>query len=294
MTHQPAIFAPLPEACRYLTLVVRDGFDPMPGLRRLRDDVVIDESLIVGIGAALVRDVDGVREIPAMSGPDGVHSPSTPAALWLCVRGGDRGAIVHRQHALLSLLGDAFEISDLTDGFLHNTNRDLTGYVDGTENPQGDAAKDAALITGLGAGKDDGSVVVIQRWRHDLPAFFAHDEKTRDDMIGRRHSDDEELDDAPASAHVKRTAQEDFEPAAFMWRRSTPWSDQRGSGLYFVCYARSVYPFTAQLTRMTGNDGDGITDALFRFTTPETTSTFFCPPVDDTGHLDLRAVLEQV
>ena len=107
----------------------------------------------------------------------------------------------------------------------------------------------------------------------------------QDACIGRERDSNEEIEDAPESAHVKRTAQEDFEPEAFVLRRSMPWSEGNECGLVFVAFGHSLDAFEAQLRRMSGAE-DGITDALFRFTTPETGAYFWCPGVKN-GRLDL-------
>jgi putative iron-dependent peroxidase len=107
-------------------------------------------------------------------------------------------------------------------------------------------------------------------------------------MIGRERTSNEELEDAPASAHVKRTAQEDFAPEAFLVRRSMPWRDHRGQGLLFASFSASLDPFEAQLRRMVGLD-DGIVDAIFQVSRPVTGATFWCPPLRK-GGLDLRAL----
>ena len=110
----------------------------------------------------------------------------------------------------------------------------------------------------------------------------------QDATIGRRRSDNEEIDDAPPSAHVKRTAQESFDPEAFVVRRSMPWADGSRVGLVFVAFGRSFDAFEVQLNRMIGAE-DGIVDALFAFTRPRTGAYFWCPPVTR-GRLDLRAL----
>jgi putative iron-dependent peroxidase len=112
--------------------------------------------------------------------------------------------------------------------------------------------------------------------------------RQRDDAVGRRHSDNVELANAPLSAHVKRTAQENFEPAAFVVRRSMPWAESGEAGLMFVAFGATFDSFEAQLKRMLGLD-DGITDALFRFTRPVTGAYFWCPPMRR-ARLDLSAL----
>ena len=139
-----------------------------------------------------------------------------------------------------------------------------------------------------GAGLDGSSLVVVQQWVHDLARFDALSTKTQDNSMGRRRRDNFELANAPASAHVKRTAQESFTPEAFLMRRSMPWSDATRAGLVFVAFGRSLSAFEAQLKRMTGGE-DGIVDALFRFTRPVTGAYFWCPPLKR-GRLDLSAL----
>lgn len=291
MLAQPGILAPVPAVARALTFRVGAGADPRAGLERLAG-LVCDDGVVVGVGAglaaALGRPLAGLEEIPALVGPSSASSPSTPQALWLWLRGSDRGALVHQQRALLAALGDAFVVDGVSECFKHREGRDLSGYEDGTENPKGDAIASTALVADRGDGVDGGSFVAVQRWQHDLGRFFAHDSATRDDMMGRRASDNAELTEAPPSAHVKRTAQESFSPAAFVWRRSMPWADPSGEGLLFIAFATSLAPFTAQLRRMVGLE-DGVADALFRFTRPTSTSSFFCPPLCADGRLDLRA-----
>jgi porphyrinogen peroxidase len=110
----------------------------------------------------------------------------------------------------------------------------------------------------------------------------------RDHVIGRRLSDNEEIEDAPESAPVKRTAQEDFEPEAFILRRSMPWVDESGEGLVFVAFGKSFDVFEALLNRVLGKD-DGIVDDLFRISKAISGSYFWCLPMKD-GQLDLCAL----
>ena len=105
--------------------------------------------------------------MPAQSA-GGVEIPSTPAALWCWLKGNDRGELFHRSLAIENLLAPAFVISDVIDSFQYDQNRDLSGYEDGTENPHGDDAVEAAIIQGYGEGVDGGSFVAVQQWHHDF------------------------------------------------------------------------------------------------------------------------------
>jgi putative iron-dependent peroxidase len=287
---QPGILAPVPPVARYLTFELAPGGDARSALARLA--ATVDPLLtVVGLGRSiplvLGREVPGLRDFHARSGA-GIEVPSTPAALWCWLRGEDRGELVHRSRALAAAVAPAFAVEATIDAFLHGAGRDLTGYEDGTENPQGGAAVEAAVLDGAGAGLDGSSFVAVQQWQHDFQRFEAMGRAGQDAAIGRRREDNEEIDDAPPSAHVKRTAQESFEPEAFVVRRSMPWSEGARAGLVFTAFGHSFDAFEALLGRMAGQE-DGVTDALFRFTRPLTGAYFWCPPVAQ-GRLDLRAL----
>jgi putative iron-dependent peroxidase len=287
-SHQPGILEPVPRVARYLTFQLVPGADPRASLERLSRRT-LGPQLVVGIGSAtavrLDKRVDGLRECPPLTGP-GAVVPSDPSALLFWLRGDDSGELLHRGRELSREVADAFVLDSATDAFMYAGGRDLTGYEDGTENPTGDKALAAAFVSGVGPGKDGSSFVVVQRWRHDLDCFEAKSPAERDLTIGRQKSDNEELGDAPATAHVKRAAQESFEPEAFVLRRSMPWAAGAEQGLVFVAFGRSFDAFEALSRRMVGLE-DGITDALFSFTRPLTSSYFWCPPLAE-GQLDLR------
>jgi putative iron-dependent peroxidase len=273
-TPQPGILQPLPPLSRYLVFALEPDTDVAAGLKALVE-LVDGDATVAGIGeaplSAIGRSVPGLRPFPPLAGP-GVSIPSTPAALWLWLRGDDRGELLLRGRRIEQALAPAFRLVETWDGFKHGSGRDLSGYEDGTENPEGEEAVAAAIAA------DGASLVAVQRWEHNFSRFEAMQPEERDHCIGRRRSDNEELDDAPESAHVKRTAQESFDPEAFVVRRSMPWADASAAGLMFVAFGHSLDAFEAQMRRMVGLD-DGIVDALFRFTRPVSGAYFWCPPV---------------
>lgn len=289
-TAQPGIFEPVPAQGRYLTCQLRVGADPRTVLRRLAGQSD-GRHTIVGLGASLVRELDAtVPGLRSFRGVDGarVKLPATPADLLIWLRGTDRGELLIRSRHLEALIAPAFDLQDITDAFNHNHGRDLTGYQDGTENPEGADAEAAAVLpdsAGLLAGS---SFVAVQRWRHHMSRFEAMSKQQQDHAIGRERESNQELDDAPESAHVKRTAQENFDPEAFVLRRSMPWAEGNEGGLVFAAFGCSFDAFEAQLRRMSGAE-DGIVDALFGFTEPETGAYFWCPPVCK-GEIDLRDI----
>jgi len=289
MQPQAAILTGVPPHASFLFLNLRHGRDAAAAARALTAPAH-PEHLLIGFGATLLSalgaEIPGLRPIPALSA-NGVSSPRTPSDLLLRVAGEDPGEVMHRERAALAALGD-WEVADQVNGFMYGPSRDLSGYEDGTENPTGERAVEAAFQQ-AGAGLAGSSVVAVQRWIHDMDALEAMSEPQRDNIIGRERRSNEELEAAPETAHVKRTAQEDFEPEAFVVRRSMPWRDHRGAGLVFVSFAATLDPFEAQLRRMMGLD-DGLVDGLFSFTRPVSGGAWWCPPLAD-GRLDLRACL---
>jgi putative iron-dependent peroxidase len=281
MSAQPAILKPQRAFPRYLTAHRRLGVDAS-AVRDALLSVEVDEHLVVGLGPGLSmflgQERAELRSFPSLSGV-GVEVPSTQADLWVWVNRSEPGSAVAHAHEAMERLQSAFAFDAPFDGFKYGTTesglgRDLTGYEDGTENPGGDAASAAAIAS------DGSSFVAVQAWKHDLAHFASHSQAERDHMIGRRESDNEELDDAPPSAHVKRTAQESFTPEAWILRRSLPWADASGEGLMFIAFGQSLDAYEAQMRRMAGLD-DGIVDACFRFSRPISGGYYWCPPLAD-------------
>jgi putative iron-dependent peroxidase len=287
---QPAILLPVPAVARYLFFVATPGADLRGALKTLAT-LVDGEHCVAGLGASLVASlgarIPGLHSFPALQSTR-LAIPSTPTDLWLWLRGDDAGELFHRSRRIEEALAPAFQLVELTSAFRHGDGDDLTGYEDGTENPKDDEAVAAAIVAEGGAAPAGSSFVAVQRWVHRFDLFDAMSRDEQDATFGRRRDDNEEIDDAPPSAHVKRTAQESFDPEAFVVRRSMPWSDGQSAGLVFVSFGKSFDAFIVQLKRMAGLD-DGIEDALFRFTRPETGGYYWCPPVRD-GRLDLSAL----
>ncbi|MBV6822179.1 Dyp-type peroxidase [Pseudomonas sp. PD9R] len=292
MSHyQPGILAtPVPPQARHMFFALESAAALPAALDKLMQ-LVDGKSAVVGFGESLVKaldsNIEGLRVFPAMTGV-GVDNPSTQHALWCWLHGVDRGELLNRSNAFEAALAPAFRLVQVTEGFRHRDGHDLTGYEDGTENPHDEAAAAAALVAEGTDGTVGGSFAAIQQWQHDLKGFHAMPSHETDDIMGRRLSDNEELDDAPISAHVKRTAQESFSPEAFIVRRSMPWIEGDRAGLMFLAFGFSLDAFEVQLRRMSGLE-DGITDGLYRISRPITGGYYWCPPLKD-GHLDLRAL----
>jgi len=287
-SHQPAILAAPAKAGRFLAFGLQPGADPRPAIGRLAAARLAEET-VIGLGQPVVEAVGarvpGLRTFPAIAGA-GVSFPSTQGALWAFVGSADSGESLHRARALRDLLGEAFRADEDVLSFEYAGGHDLSGYEDGTENPREEKAVAAAIV---GGGPLAGSsFVAAQRWVHELSSLERMSAAERDHVIGRRREGNEEIADAPASAHVKRTAQESFDPPGFMVRRSMPWGHLGEHGLYFVAYVADLDVYERTLRRMAGLE-DGVVDALTRFTRPVSGGYYWCPAVRQ-GRLDLRPI----
>jgi putative iron-dependent peroxidase len=249
---------------------------------------------LLGIGRPLVDRLVGPAALPGLSamrdrrGPGGHPKvPADQAPLFGLVTGADPGAALHRGRALCAALGPAFSLRAERALYTFAGGRDLSGYADGTENPTGDAALEAAFVA---EGPLAGSTFLsAQVWQHALRALEALPQADQDRLIGRRRSDDVELDDAPPRAHVRRTAQESFDPPTFLLRRSMPWGGLGAHGLLFFAYATEVAAFDRMMSRMLGEE-DGVVDAIFDFSSVLGGGHYWVPAAGPGGALQLGAL----
>lgn len=280
---QGGILQEVPEQCRYLYYSLSQTADADSVMDALAS-VVDGDKVVLGLGKAFM-DFVGARTVAVKDAPiysnAGIAVGSAPYAIWLWLRGTDRGELVYLTLKIQEALGDDALLEDMVDGFRYKEGRDLSGYVDGTENP------DSTKALQVCADARGGSFVAVQKWVHDLGYMLSLPVAEQDAKIGRHKGNNEEFA-APPSAHVKRAEQEHYSPQAFLLRRSMPWADFSGEGLVFVAFASSFYAFDAIMQRMLGME-DGIVDSLLSFSRPLTTSFFYCPPMLN-GKPDLGAL----
>jgi porphyrinogen peroxidase len=283
LSHQDGISSPVPKAAHYLFLSREPGVSSVQTKAALKKLVhAIDgASTVIGFSAVLMKalghSIEGLRTFPNFESAK-VDLPSTQSDVWCWLRGDDFGELFHRSRELLALCVGVLKVDAQHHAFKHQDGRDLTGFEDGTENPKGKTAlKVGFAAEGALAGS---SFVAVMPWEHNFAKFDAMPSKIRNHAIGRDLKSNKELDNAPNSAHVKRTAQESFTPEAFSLRRSMPWAEGNKAGLMFVSFGHSFDAFEAQLKRMCGAE-DGIVDGLFSFTRPLGGGFYWCPPVEN-------------
>jgi putative iron-dependent peroxidase len=177
-------------------------------------------------------------------------------------------------------LGDTVSITDEVHGFRYLDSRDLTGFIDGTENPKGEKTRAAAALI----GKEDppfagGSYVFTQRYVHDLQKWARTSLKEQEGAIGRRKRDSQELSPkaTPDTAHISRVVIEENGEELQIVRHSFPYGTVSEAGLFFVAYSKTLDIPEKMLARMVGATGDGKHDHLLDFTQAVTGATFFAP-----------------
>jgi len=153
--------------------------------------------------------------------------------------------------------------------------RDLTGFIDGTENPTLIDAPEVALIPEgrPGAG---GTILLLQKWAHDAAAWESLADAEQEQVIGRTKPESAELEDKPAASHVASTDQDRF---GKIFRRNRPYGTVTDHGTRFVGFGAEQRPFSAMLESMAGLAGDA-RDALTRYTRPLTGAYYFVPSTE--------------
>lgn len=212
---------------------------------------------------------------------DGRRAPATEADIFLHLRADRRDLIFALARRVRLALGEAVEVIEEVHGFRNFDSRDLIGFVEGTENPQGIEERSAVALLGEGdfAG---GSFVNIQRYLHDLTRWEALSVREQEDIIARTKEDDVEYpsDQKPPTAHIKRVSIEVDGESLKLLRHSMPYGTADEHGLYFVAYAGRPDSFSRMLEAMIVADEAGHYDHLMDYTRAVTGAAFFAPPVD--------------
>ncbi|MDM1305048.1 Dyp-type peroxidase [Acinetobacter indicus] len=177
---------------------------------------------------------------------------------------------------------DQVDVLDERVCFRYFDGRDMTGFIDGTENPQFPDDRAEVTLLGEDAGIfEDGSFVFAQRYAHDLDKWKRLKVDAQEQVVGRTKLESIELDDEvkPDNAHVARTVVEDDEGEEMeILRHSLPYGDGQGDqGLFFIAYTKDLTILDAMLERMFGTSGDGIHDRLLHFVTALDGAYYFAP-----------------
>ena len=213
-------------------------------------------------------------------GPGRFRMPATQHDAWVWVAGGDRTAVFDNARAVLTALKGIATVGREVTGWLYMHDRDLTGFIDGTENPSLLTAADVAAVPAgePGAGA---SVVLYQLWRHDSATWESLGMVGQEMNMGRTKPDSVELpeDVMLPSAHVARTTVEVDGEEKQIFRRNVAYGGVTDHGTAFVGFARDRWRLHEMLRRMAGV-ADGVRDGLTHYLTPLTGAYYTCPSID--------------
>ncbi|HEY4931504.1 MAG TPA: Dyp-type peroxidase [Terriglobales bacterium] len=220
-------------------------------------------------------------------GIEGFKMPATQhdSVLWLSGSAYDIIFDVTRQ-AITELKGLA-SVADETTSWPYRHDRDLTGFIDGSENPSLIDAPEVALIP-EGSPGAAGSILLLQKWVHDTSLWESLVDTRQELVIGRKKLDSVELEDKPSDSHVASTDQDKF---GKIFRRNMPYGTVTNHGTMFVGFSADQRRLSTMLESMVGQT-TGVRDALTRYTRPLTGAYYFVPSAESLRQPDDGVVLD--
>jgi porphyrinogen peroxidase len=227
-------------------------------------------------GVPKPKDLHPFREIRGRH-----HAVATPGDILFHIRATRMDLCFELATQIMARLRGAVVTADEVHGFNYFDDRDLIGFVDGTENPVDEAARDAAIIGEEDAAFAGGSYVIVQKYLHDLDKWNTLPIEAQEKIIGRTKLSDIELDDAvkPTSAHNALTTIVEDGKQLEIVRDNMPFGDVgKGEfGTYFIGYARSPHRIEQMLVNMFVGRPPGNYDRLLDFSRAVTGTLFFVP-----------------
>ena len=210
-----------------------------------------------------------------VAGTDGFLMPATQRDAVLWISGSAYDVVFDVSRAAMADLRGIAAIAEETSSWPYRHDRDLTGFIDGTENP---TLVDAPALAVIGAEQPGagGTILLLQKWAHDARAWEALSDTEQERVIGRTKLDSVELDDRPADSHAAATDQDRF---GKIFRRNMPYGTVTDHGTMFVGFSADQRPLAAMLESMAGASG-APRDALTRYTRPLTGAYYFVPAIE--------------
>ena len=259
----------------------REGIDLVRAVASLREPrtTMGGVNLVAGFRPELWREAapaDAPAELTGFDddlvGIDGFVMPATQhdAVLWLS--GSAYDVVFDVARNAISELVELASVAEETSSWPYRHDRDLTGFIDGSENPTLIEAADVAVIPDgrPGAG---GTILLLQKWSHDATAWESLSDAEQERVIGRTKAESVELDAKPADSHVASTDQDTF---GKIFRRNMPFGTVTDHGTMFVGFCADQRPLVAMLESMAGLTS-GARDALTRYTRPLTGAYYLIP-----------------
>lgn len=275
-----------PEPPNYAT--VRSFLADLPGLVRAVDFRNTEAGLtcVVGLGSDAWDKIFGSPR-PAELHPfqeirsGDRHAVSTTGDILFHIRAKRIDLCFELATHIMENIGDVVSVADEVHGFRYFDDRDILGFVDGTENPRGDAAHEAAIVGDEDPDFIGGSYVIVQKYLHDMKAWNALSVETQERIIGRKKLSDIEIKDSDKApyAHNVLTSIEENGKELKILRDNMPFGRPGHGefGTYFIGYCRTPRVTEKMLHNMFVGDPPGTYDRLLDVSKPATGSLFFVP-----------------
>jgi putative iron-dependent peroxidase len=297
-TAQPSIFATMGKNQWYVHLSRTEGAD-LKRIKKVLKDTRADAAakgvnLTICVGPTLLADLtddvpDDFQPFVTIEAGDGSgrQAKGTQEELLLWLNHDDKGLVWETQYKARTALAQDMKVARETPTFIFGASLDMTGFIDGTGNPQGEAAERAAAIIPDGQKGAGGSFINAQRWVHDLEGWNKMSVAEQEKVFGRKKPDSERLDKQEPYSHLSHVELREGETADAskpkrdeITRRSTPYAFHDGTvGLYFMAFCKAQKPLRDRLRAMYAVDG-GVRDRLVDFSNPASGSFYFAPSVE--------------
>ena len=248
-------------------------------------------NVVFGFGPDLLARLDpagvpaGFRPFTEIVGPAGHVAVATQedVFVWLHSDRHDRNFEV--ASAARRAFAGCASLARETPSFVYRDSRDLTGFIDGTENPDADAARSLAVI-GDGRPGAGGSFVLTQRWVHDLDAFADLAVTEQEQIVGRTKPDSVQLEVLAPDSHVRRSSVDDDDGEEIkIYRRSVPYGTAAEAGLYFLSFTDDLTKIDRMLASMYGTTPDGVHDRIIDFSRTVSGAYYFAPSAEDLARM---------
>ncbi len=303
-TPQPAIFNEMGQHQWYVHLRRVDGADlgHIKGVITQTRAAAAEHgiNLVIGFGPTLLADLtddipDDFQPFDTISSDDGsgreAKGTQEELLFWLNSPAKDQ-VWKTKFDARTALLGH-MEVARETSTFIYGDSLDMTGFIDGTGNPEPDREPEVAIVPegSPGAG---GSFILAQRWVHDLDGWNEMSVEEQEKVFGRTKPDSERLDPQEDYSHLSHvelregTTADDTKPKRNeIVRRSTPYArddatagNNSTEGLYFMAFCKEQAPFRERLADMYGLGDSSVRDRLTDFSNPASGSFYFAPSLE--------------
>jgi putative iron-dependent peroxidase len=215
-----------------------------------------------------------------IAGIEGFVMPATQHDAVLWISGSSYEVVFDVARGAIAALDGLATVGEETSSWSYHHDLDLTGFIDGTENPTLVEALQLVVVP-EGSSGAGGSVLLLQKWQHDAVAWESLGVERQEQVIGRRKADSVELDPRPEDSHVARTDQDTF---GTILRRNMAYGTVTDHGTMFVGFAAGRGTLQAMLESMAGLDS-GARDALTRYTRPVSGAYYVVPSIESIAGL---------